>query len=274
MKRQPRDRFSQRTSLVCSIGALLLLGPPPAPAGAAVPRCGGKQATIVGTAGPDNIVATPGADVIVARGGKDTIRSRGGADRICSGAGNDRIFAGGDDDRVWAGKGDDLINGGKGSDRVDGGPGIDTCRKSEVLKNCEEDEEVPAPLIADLDVDVQGPANVSNNEEPDWSFHYSNKGPSPAPGTRLTITFAPRLTVTTLPSGCVEGPADTVTCQLGEVGAQGSGQVVISAQTPGVCDDPQTDTFVVGALIDAAAREPASANNTDSHATAYQDGGC
>lgn len=254
----------KRTYVVGFLGAVLLLGTLSAPANAARPTCGGKQATIVGTAGPDHIVGTSGADVIVAGGGNDTIRSRGGADLICSGAGDDRIWAGGGKDRIWASGANDKVNGGAGRDRVDGGTGIDACRTSEVLKNCE----------ANLDVDVQGPATMSDNDVADWTFDFSNSGPSTAPGTRLTITFAPRLTVDTLDSGCSEGPEDTVTCRLGKLKVKGSGEVVISAGAPPTCSAPSTDSFEVSAVIAASTRDHVPGNNTDSHTTAYQDTGC
>lgn len=245
--------------MVASVGALLLLGTLLVPAHAAPPACGGKQATIVGTGGADRIVGTPGADVIVSRGGNDRIRSRGGADLICSGAGNDRVWGGGGKDRVIAGGGNDLVNGGDGRDRVNGGTGIDSCRTSEVLTNCE----------ADLATDVRAPATVAGNDVTRWTFGYSNKGPSPAPATTLTITLAPRFTVKTLDTGCSEGPSDTVTCQLGKLGVQGSGEVVIMAEA---CDD--TASFEVSAVIDASTRDHSPGDNTDSRTNLYSDLDC
>lgn len=257
--------------LAGSVGVILLLGALLAPADAARPRCGGKRATIVGTARADEIVGTSGTDVIVARGGADTIRSRGGSDLICAGDGRDRVWAGGGRDQVNGGAGRDQVNGGAGRDRVNGGPGIDTCRLSEVLTSCE----------ADLNVDVQGPvddqgepATVTNNETANWTFDYLNNGPSPAPGTTLTISFAPRLTVMAMDPRCVEDPDDSVICRLGKVNAQGSGEVVISAATPSVCDHPLTDTFEVSAAIEASTRDHVPDNDSDSQTTAYQDSGC
>lgn len=88
-------------------------------------RCGGKPATLVGTAGPDVLRGTPDDDVIVAKGGSDQVRGRGGNDRICSGAGNDDLIAGKGKDRLNGGKGKDRLNGGKGRDRLNGGKGKD-----------------------------------------------------------------------------------------------------------------------------------------------------
>ncbi len=77
--------------------------PPPAA------RCGGRRATIVGTAGRDRLRGTRGADVIAALGGNDRVVGRGGRDVVCGGRGRD------------------VLSGGKGSDRLAGGPQRDTC---------------------------------------------------------------------------------------------------------------------------------------------------
>jgi hypothetical protein len=77
--------------------------PPPSP------RCGGKPATIVGSAARDVLRGTRRADVIVALGGNDRVTGRGGKDVICGGRGRDRL------------------SGGRGSDRLAGGPQRDTC---------------------------------------------------------------------------------------------------------------------------------------------------
>jgi uncharacterized delta-60 repeat protein len=80
-------------------------GDPPPPA----PRCAGKPATIVGTAGRDRLRGTRRADVIVALGGNDRVIGRGGNDVVCGGRGRD------------------LLSGGRGRDRLSGGPQRDTC---------------------------------------------------------------------------------------------------------------------------------------------------
>jgi RTX calcium-binding nonapeptide repeat (4 copies) len=127
------------------------------------PECQGRQATIVGTSGSDNLVGTAGRDVIVARGGSDDIESRGGNDVICagrgrddvlSGRGRDRVFGasgadelvgGADNDRLFGQRGNDvllgnrgadLLDGGRGFDRGNGGRGSDTCRSVEIDINC------------------------------------------------------------------------------------------------------------------------------------------
>jgi Ca2+-binding RTX toxin-like protein len=82
-------------------------------------RCAGKQATIVGTPGPDTLKGTAAADVIAGLGGNDTVTGLGGNDTICGGAGNDTLTGG---------PGNDTLNGGPGVDRLSGGPGVNTVK--------------------------------------------------------------------------------------------------------------------------------------------------
>lgn len=97
---------------------------PPAP-GAALPRCDGRIATIVGTDRGERLVGTAGRDVIVAKGGGDTILGRGGNDIVCAGAGNDLVAGGTGNDRLFSGNGNDRVLGGDGGDLLAGGAGID-----------------------------------------------------------------------------------------------------------------------------------------------------
>lgn len=94
----------------------------------APPRCLGRLATIVGTAGRDVLRGTGRHDVIVGLGGADRIRSRGGGDLVCAGAGGDRVFAGSGRDRLAGGTGADRLAGGAGRDRCRGGQGRDRVR--------------------------------------------------------------------------------------------------------------------------------------------------
>ena len=112
-------------------------GPGPGPATpTSVPRCAGRRATIVGTAGRDTLRGTARADVIVALGGRDRVLARAGNDLVCAGAGNDRVLgAGGRDrlvgeggrDRLVGDGGRDRLLGGAGRDRLTGGAGQDRC---------------------------------------------------------------------------------------------------------------------------------------------------
>jgi Ca2+-binding RTX toxin-like protein len=94
---------------------------------AVTPQCHGSAATIVGTAGADEINGTSGNDVIVARGSADDVEGRGGRDLICGGGGNDELE--GD-------AGNDFLNGGTGNDELEGGPGGDVCVDGEDLESC------------------------------------------------------------------------------------------------------------------------------------------
>lgn len=90
-----------------------------------VPSCFGVRATIVGTAGNDNLSGSSGNDVILALGGDDRINGKGGHDVICGDAGNDSIDGGDGDDQVDGGIGNDTLAGRNGNDHISGGEGND-----------------------------------------------------------------------------------------------------------------------------------------------------
>jgi len=121
---------SSRLAIIAAFSLALpfaqLAGISPAAAGT-TPQCHGRAATIVGTAGHDEINGTSGNDVIVARGGADDVEGRGGRDLICGGAGNDDLEGDG---------GNDFLSGGTGVDELDGGPGDDVCVGGEELESC------------------------------------------------------------------------------------------------------------------------------------------
>lgn len=234
------------------------------PALAAPPACFGQSATIVGTARADVLVGTPHEDVIVSRGGADTIRARGGDDLICAGGGRDVVRGGG---------GDDAIDGGAGKDTLRGGSGTDTCVRGENVQGCEPPVVTPPPTEADLSVAVQGPPSMRDGDVLDWVFPYVNHGPAAADAV-LTVTIHPRLSVHTLPPGCIESPIDTVTCQLGSLAPGATGQRIIRLAAPPTCNSPFTDTLTVSATIDSTAPDPVAANDSDSQNTAYDDQGC
>jgi Ca2+-binding RTX toxin-like protein len=116
--------------------------------------CYGFNATIIGTAGDDNIEGTRNPEVILALGGNDRIAAAGGNDIVCAGTGIDRvsggtgvdIVLGGDgvdiitgddgDDAVFGEVGNDTLDGGVGSDLLDGWVGTDRCLGGETLRNC------------------------------------------------------------------------------------------------------------------------------------------
>src|SRR6476646_3648655 len=94
----------------------------------AQPTCRGVAATIVGTAGDNNLVGTGGRDVVLARAGDDVILTDGGRDLVCAGRGHDIVRSGGRGDRVFGGGGPDKLVGGRAPDLMVGGRGFDVCR--------------------------------------------------------------------------------------------------------------------------------------------------
>jgi uncharacterized delta-60 repeat protein len=98
----------------------------PRPGG--TPRCGGRRATIVGSAGKDRLSGTPSADVVAGLGGNDAVSGLGGNDALCGGAGNDRLLGGGGRDHLFGQAGTDLLVGGASRDRCIGGAGPDRQR--------------------------------------------------------------------------------------------------------------------------------------------------
>ena len=116
----------------------LLLGVPtivdlPDVSAAAADTCKGREATIEGTGGDDDLVGTPDDDVIRAYAGDDVIDGRGGDDVICGDSGADELTGGEGDDVLYGGPyklysadGDnaatgDVLIGGSGDDRIVGG---------------------------------------------------------------------------------------------------------------------------------------------------------
>lgn len=93
--------------------------------GGTTPTCGGRAATIVGTAGSDVLLGTARRDVIVALGGNDRIRGGRGSDIICAGSGVDRVSGGRNGDRIGGGRGNDVLSGNSGGDRLSGNSGRD-----------------------------------------------------------------------------------------------------------------------------------------------------
>jgi Ca2+-binding RTX toxin-like protein len=124
-----------RKSLATVLGVLALgataVSPP---AHSAAATCAGVPATIVGTAGDDELVGTAGDDVIAGLDGQDTIDAGAGDDLVCGDAGADALVGGPGDDRLHGGtnglvprfesepepRGDTLVPG-PGDDLVDAG---------------------------------------------------------------------------------------------------------------------------------------------------------
>lgn len=92
------------------------------------PTCGGRPATILGTAGADTMRGTLGNDVILGLAGNDMIRGLAGNDVLCGGPGRDTLIGGDGNDRLLGKSGRDRLFGDRGRDRLDGGSGRDHCR--------------------------------------------------------------------------------------------------------------------------------------------------
>ncbi len=119
-------RFSVAVVFFLFAAALSVISTEPSAAQAAQDAtCNGREATLIGTDGPDVLNGSPGDDVIVGLGGADKIYGFEGNDVICGGAGADRIFGGEGDDYINAGRGRDRIEGGAGNDTIIGGKGAD-----------------------------------------------------------------------------------------------------------------------------------------------------
>lgn len=91
----------------------------------AVPICLGRDASVIGTPGPDRLVGSDGPDVIAAGAGNDMIVALGSEDLVCAGAGDDRVLAGRGPDLLLGQAGTDRLFGQKGNDTLYGGPGVD-----------------------------------------------------------------------------------------------------------------------------------------------------
>ncbi|HET6829853.1 MAG TPA: FG-GAP-like repeat-containing protein [Solirubrobacterales bacterium] len=106
---------------------------------ARLPRCAGREATMIASAGRAPIRGTRAPDVVAGSDGGERILTRGGADRVCAGGGNDEIRTAGGRDLIRAGDGADTLQGGPGRDRLVGGAGRDDCRGGkgkDVVRGC------------------------------------------------------------------------------------------------------------------------------------------
>ena len=114
--------------LLPPLAAAMVLAASLAPAAPAEQRrCGGRGATVVGTAQRDRIRGTNGSDVVVAGGGRDAVLGRSGDDLVCSGGRGDRVRGGPGADRILGQGGADTLDGDEGDDELVGGGGADVC---------------------------------------------------------------------------------------------------------------------------------------------------
>lgn len=118
-------------------------------AAAAVPRCSGKKATILGTDHADVLKGTSGRDVIAGLGGADTIEGLRGDDFICGGLGDDTILGSRGGDFIKDGGGGDVVDAGPGFDWLNGGPGDDQIEAGPDLGGLDY-RAAPGPVTVDL----------------------------------------------------------------------------------------------------------------------------
>jgi RTX calcium-binding nonapeptide repeat (4 copies)/Kelch motif len=129
------------TTAACEAPAraeIFALGVPPAPPAtcsrpapappATSATCRGRQATIVGSDGADQITGTGRADVIVGLGGTDKLSGLAGKDVICGAKGSDTLKGGAGNDQLSGQKGNDKLYGQKGNDKLSGKGGSDTLK--------------------------------------------------------------------------------------------------------------------------------------------------
>jgi Ca2+-binding RTX toxin-like protein len=110
-----------RITTYAAAALLVVCGPAAAPpAEAAAATCGGRVATIVGTAGDDFLVGTSDDDVIVALEGDDRVTGLVGNDVLCGGEGTDMLRGGPGDDVLLGGLGAGVLRGSAGDDRMIG----------------------------------------------------------------------------------------------------------------------------------------------------------
>jgi Ca2+-binding RTX toxin-like protein len=110
-----------RRLLALTPAIIVVIGIVAVPASAAVPRCFGRLATIVGTSRDDRLTGTSGRDVIHGRGGDDFIRGLAGNDLLCGGGGGDIVVGSDGRDRLHGGAAPDGLQPGAGNDVVVGG---------------------------------------------------------------------------------------------------------------------------------------------------------
>jgi Ca2+-binding RTX toxin-like protein len=127
-------RFVPVGAVTVLVATLVALPTASYPATVQAPTCKGRDVTILGTDGPDNLRGTNKRDVILALDGDDRIDGRGGNDVICGGAGRDLVKGGPGHDKIFGGADGrseqrnpdgvrlmvgDVVQGGPGDDLID-----------------------------------------------------------------------------------------------------------------------------------------------------------
>lgn len=229
-------------------------------ASAAVPRCFGKKATIVGTAKADLIKGTARADVIVGLGGGDTIKGLGGGDRICGGNGSDKLIGGDRSDALVGEAGNDTLSGGGGSDGFFGGAGNDSFNGGTGIDDLASYFFAPSGVQADLAAGTatggEGTDTLTGIEDlegsrfddtltgdPGWNFFFPGEGNDAVNGggdirDRVDFFFSASAVVVDLTAGTATGEGtDTLT---------GIGQVFGSKHDDTITGDANANTLLGG----------------------------
>ena len=89
------------------------------------------------------------------------------------------------------------------------------------------------PTVADVSVEKTGPSDpVVAGEQITYTVNVENDGPSTAENVVVTDTLHPDLILVGTPGGCVEGPPNTLTCDLGDIVNGGSDSFDITVDIP------------------------------------------
>jgi Ca2+-binding RTX toxin-like protein len=235
-------------------------------ASAAVPKCFGKKATIVGTRKADNIKGTPKADVIVGLGGSDVIKGLGGGDRICGGNGSDRLIGGDRGDALVGEAGNDTLSGGGGNDGFFGGAGNDMFNGGAGIDDLASYFFAPSGVQADLATgtatggeatdtltgieDLEGSRfDDTLSGDPSWNIFYPGAGNDIVNGggdtrDRVDFFYSPNAVAVDLTAGTATGEGTDTLTGIGQVfGSRHDDTISGDANVNSLYGGPGNDTI-------------------------------
>lgn len=118
----------------------------------------------------------------------------------------------------------------------------------------------PIPPEADLFLNLVGPSQAETGTEVEYTLLVASAGPNVADSVEVTTTFDPAVTITSLPTDCVESTADSsATCTVGTLPANGVRGLPIRVVGPAVPGELHVSSEVRN-LGDAP--DPDLSNNT------------
>jgi Ca2+-binding RTX toxin-like protein len=258
-----RNAWLVVASAVALVAVLLML---PATADAAVPRCFGKRATIVGTRRADVLKGTTNADVIVGLAGGDVIKGLGGADRICGGKGTDTLIGGSGNDLMVGDVGNDTMRGGAGSDAFFGGAGSDTFNGGTGIDDLVSYFFAPSAVQVDLAAGTaaggEGTDTVTGIEDIEgsgfddsltgdmaWNFFYPGAGNDTVVGggdtrDRVDFFYSPAAVVVDLTAGTATGEGTDTLSGIGQIfGSRHDDTITGDANANTLLGGPGNDTI-------------------------------